>query len=553
MLAYYLKIYLSALVAFLVLDLIWLGAVARGFYRKQLGFLLAEQVNWWAAICFYLLFVAGVLVFAIAPGLQANSLARAVLLGGLLGLVTYATYDLTNLATLKDWPLIVTLVDLAGLGYAARCCCELHRVPGRQRAALNALKDRGRMSRERSIDDTDAGSAVPDRPPEASELMTLKDRALDVAAEGVTIADARRPDRPLIYANEGFERMTGYPVAEVLGRNCRFLQGPGTEAASVDEIRAALAECRPCVVEILNYRKDGTTFWNRLSITPVRDSSGAVTHFIGIQSDVTDRRQAEDGLRRAKKALEHDLRLAARVQRALLPPTDVEAKGLRIAHAFHPCDDLAGDGVGIVPLPGDRVGLYLLDVSGHGVGAALLSFTLNHLLSPSSGGALLWESPGAAPSVTPPARVAERLNRQFPMERSRQYFTFVYGVIEPASGQLRYVIAGHPAPVLLPRVGAPLAVAGGGFPIGMLDDAVFQDEILTLEPGDRLYFYTDGVIEALNDAEAEFGFERLCEEIARYRDRPLRAALDLVAGHVRDWCGGRLRDDVSLLAVERAR
>ena len=257
-------------------------------------------------------------------------------------------------------------------------------------------------------------------PRDVADWLALKDRALDVAAEGVTIADARQPDRPLIYVNQGFERMTGYPVADVLGRNCRFLQGPGTDAAAVAEIRAALEERRECLVEILNYRRDGTTFWNRLSITPVRDGAGEVTHFIGIQSDVTIRRMAEDGLRKAKQALEHDLRLAARVQQALLPPPEIQAGELRIAHAFHPCDDLAGDGVGVVSLPDNRLGIYLLDVSGHGVGAALLSFTLAHLLSPTIEGSLLIENDGAGASVVPPSRVAERLNRQFPMDRTRQ-------------------------------------------------------------------------------------------------------------------------------------
>lgn len=113
MTAYYLKVYLAALVGFLAIDMVWLTLVARGFYRRQLGFLLSDQVNWLAAVSFYLLFVAGVLVFAIGPGLQANSLRRAVLLGSFFGLVTYATYDLTNLATVKNWPWLVTLVDMA--------------------------------------------------------------------------------------------------------------------------------------------------------------------------------------------------------------------------------------------------------------------------------------------------------------------------------------------------------------------------------------------------------------------------------------------------------
>ena len=107
MMAQYAKIYVAALVGFLAIDMLWLGVVARGFYRRQLGFLLADQVNWWAAFSFYLLFVAGVLVFAVVPALQAGSLSRALLLGGLLGLLTYGTYDLTNLATVKGWPLLV--------------------------------------------------------------------------------------------------------------------------------------------------------------------------------------------------------------------------------------------------------------------------------------------------------------------------------------------------------------------------------------------------------------------------------------------------------------
>ena len=109
----YVRIYLAAMAAFLAIDMVWLAVVARGFYRRQLGFLLAEQPNWWAAGVFYLLFVAGLLVFAIVPALQAGSLRRAVLLGGFFGLVTYATYDLTNHATVKNWPWIVTVVDMA--------------------------------------------------------------------------------------------------------------------------------------------------------------------------------------------------------------------------------------------------------------------------------------------------------------------------------------------------------------------------------------------------------------------------------------------------------
>jgi uncharacterized membrane protein len=112
MIAYYLKVYLLTFAGFLAMDMVWLVVVARGFYRERLGFLLSDQPNWWAAISFYLLFVVGLLVFAVVPAVQEGSLRRALLLGGFFGLVTYATYDVTNHATVKNWPWIVTLVDM---------------------------------------------------------------------------------------------------------------------------------------------------------------------------------------------------------------------------------------------------------------------------------------------------------------------------------------------------------------------------------------------------------------------------------------------------------
>jgi uncharacterized membrane protein len=107
-----LKIYLIALPVFFLIDMLWLGLVAKEFYAKQIGLLLKPDVNWTAAIIFYLLFIAGLVVFVIEPAVTRQSWVSALTLGAFFGLITYATYDLTNLATLKDWPIMVTLVDL---------------------------------------------------------------------------------------------------------------------------------------------------------------------------------------------------------------------------------------------------------------------------------------------------------------------------------------------------------------------------------------------------------------------------------------------------------
>jgi uncharacterized membrane protein len=109
---YYLKLYFATLIAFFAIDMLWLGLIARTFYRKYLGHLMAPSPNWIAAVIFYLLFVLGILVFVVLPGLEANSLRTTLLRAAMFGLITYATYDLTNQATLKDWPVTITVVDM---------------------------------------------------------------------------------------------------------------------------------------------------------------------------------------------------------------------------------------------------------------------------------------------------------------------------------------------------------------------------------------------------------------------------------------------------------
>lgn len=108
----YLFAYLSTLLVFFALDMLWLGLVAKDFYRSRLSFVLSEQVNWTAAIVFYLIYIAGIVFFAVAPALKQQSLQLALIHGAVLGLLCYATYDLTNMATIAKWPLTIVVVDI---------------------------------------------------------------------------------------------------------------------------------------------------------------------------------------------------------------------------------------------------------------------------------------------------------------------------------------------------------------------------------------------------------------------------------------------------------
>lgn len=136
------------------------------------------------------------------------------------------------------------------------------------------------------------------------DLLEIQTRAMAVVSSGLTIADATQKDFPLIYCNQAFSEMTGYSSEEVMGRNCRFLQGPETDRSMVATIRQALPRGESCTVTLKNYRKDGTTFWNELTLTPVHDLAGRVTHFVGVQHDITARKEAQEALAQARLDLE---------------------------------------------------------------------------------------------------------------------------------------------------------------------------------------------------------------------------------------------------------
>jgi PAS domain S-box-containing protein len=143
---------------------------------------------------------------------------------------------------------------------------------------------------------------------EREEELRIKNRAMDEARVGITIADADQPDTPLIYLNDGFERLTGYDETAALGRNCRFLQGAATDPAAVSGVAEGIETDEPTTREVLNYRKDGTPFWNQLRVGPIADDAGEVTHYLGIQADITERKRTEQLVRLLNRVLRHNLR-----------------------------------------------------------------------------------------------------------------------------------------------------------------------------------------------------------------------------------------------------
>ncbi|WP_222919917.1 bacterio-opsin activator domain-containing protein [Natrinema sp. SYSU A 869] len=202
-----------------------------------------------------------------------------------------------------SWDRLAAAIDETTVGTARRVDFEGDRESARlHRGASGATItfDRGDAGFDADTDSAaDSRSGASDR--------IVKDRALKEAPVGVTISDPDREDNPLVYINEAYEEITGYGYDEVVGRNCRFLQGEDSDETAIAEMAAAIDEERPVTVELKNYRKDGTEFWNEVTIAPVRDGDGRVTNYVGFQNDITARKEAELALERRTEELEYIL------------------------------------------------------------------------------------------------------------------------------------------------------------------------------------------------------------------------------------------------------
>jgi sigma-B regulation protein RsbU (phosphoserine phosphatase) len=259
-------------------------------------------------------------------------------------------------------------------------------------------------------------------------------------------------------------------------------------------------------------------------------------------------------LTRAKSRLDRDLEAAAAIQRSLFPEESPDFPGLEFAWVYDSCEIVGGDMFNVFRLTDDEVGMYVLDVSGHGTSAALLSVGLSHVLMPfpEQGGILKRNPPGSSePEVTPPCEVALELNRRYPlMEKSRQYLTFLYGVFDLSTLVFRYVSAGHPGPIQITGGCALSHDRGGGIPVGIAEDARYRDDAIALSPGDALVLYTDGVTETLNEDDEEFGLDRVLKTLSNAKGCGISQRLEVLRKRIEEFGKGRrLRDDVTMVGL----
>jgi sigma-B regulation protein RsbU (phosphoserine phosphatase) len=229
-------------------------------------------------------------------------------------------------------------------------------------------------------------------------------------------------------------------------------------------------------------------------------------------------------------------------------PSRTKSEDANFAWVSQARDELGGNTFNVFPLDEKRFAVYVVDVSGHGVRASLLSFTLSHwflrLLQGHSGGDI--------ESSFQPVEVAEELNRQFQMDTENpQYFTMCYGVIDTEAREFRFVTAGNPPIVVARYDGTTEVLKIEGFPIGIVAKPEYSEKMINLNPGDRVFLYTDGLSEAEDIHDNSYGIERLADKILENKKQSLDDCVVSIMKSLNAWETSRgLEDDVSILAFE---
>ena len=264
-------------------------------------------------------------------------------------------------------------------------------------------------------------------------------------------------------------------------------------------------------------------------------------------------KKAQDALKSAHDRMKRDLEAAAQVQQTLLPHHVPEMDSFQMAWKYCPCDELAGDFLNIFRIDENTIGIYIVDVSGHGVPAALFAFTVSRMLSPFSGSDSIVLNSEATPVAVSPVMVLAKLNKLFPFETNQgRYCTLLYGVLDIHSGIFHFASAGHPGPIVITSTNQVEEIYVSGHPIGLVEDPEFGEATIQLNRGDRFYLYSDGLVEEKNPDNLFFGLDRLQNSLQQYSTQSLNESVSHTINQIFDWHGSEhLNDDVSLIGMER--
>jgi PAS domain S-box-containing protein len=378
------------------------------------------------------------------------------------------------------------------------------------------------------------------------ESLRLTQFAVDRASDIILWIDV---EGRLFYVNELAVRLLGYSRTELLGMTVGVVAPVFPDEAWPLHWRK-IRKQSAITLESRLRTKDGSEFPVEVTINYLELENNE--YAIASVRDISRRKLEERQLALAYEQARKELHSASEMQKHLLPPP-ADLCGFRFAWCYIPCRFVAGDVFNYFQMDESHLAFYLIDVAGHGVPAAMLSFTLCTILSPKNGQLrrLIPQTPGY--EIISPREVVAELNRQFQSGPDvASYFTMIYGLIDLNADNLTLVQAGSPHPLLVTRDNQVSEVGDGGPPVGLLEEMIYEEVTIPFAPGDRLVLCSDGVTECADRGDDFFPQELLKQLIREGSDRTLSELLELVGVELRRWRGrDENDDDVTILAIER--
>lgn len=359
------------------------------------------------------------------------------------------------------------------------------------------------------------------------EALKKLSNVVKQTADSVIITDQRGI---IEYVNPAFETTTGYQVEEVLGKSTKILKSGEHDQAFYDNIWKTILAGNTFRGGIINRKKNGELYWNVQSITPLKDDNGNITNFVSVLKDVTEIKQKHDQ--------EFQLKVAREIQQCLMK-ANYSIPGFDIAGVTHSASETNGDYIDFITMPDGCIGMVIGDVSGHGLGAALLMATTRGYLR------------AFARNESDPAILLTKLNEELLKDLSDGLFvTMVIALLNPQENTLVYASAGHPPALLISQAGKiKYEMKSTGIPLGVIKGYQYQkSNLIKLETDDILFFLTDGVIEARSNQKIDFGFERTIEFIKSNHLISAQQLVELLIQNIRSFSANRPQeDDITLL------
>ncbi len=369
------------------------------------------------------------------------------------------------------------------------------------------------------------------------------------AAVGIVHAN---PEGRFIRVNKKFCEIVGYEYEEILKMSFKDITYPDDLQSDLQLLQKLISgQIDNFSLEKRYIKKDKSLVWVELTVSVIKEICGTIDYFIGVIEDISERKNIEQEILRQNRSILAELQLAASIQRKLLPVRFPKYPMVNFSWEMYPSNYVGGDMFNVFQLDEDNIGIYILDVKGHGVSAALKAIAVSYLMKPSARPKSYIDGKNVGNRIFRPSETLLHLNERLMSESGKNFFTMFYGILNLSTLELTYSIAGHNPPIIFSEQSYPQVLDKGGPAVGLIPNHSFVDKTLKLKGGDKVFLHTDGIIEAEDLSNNRFGLEKLLDVIYINRTKSVAELTTIVGDEVMLYLGGRaLCDDMAILAFE---